>query len=155
MGVEIVGLREFVSALKRVGPEWPKALREVLGIIAEEGRDQSRRRAKGMGGVQSKAAGAIGKRATNKGASVTVATGSALGGVAFFGAKRHAGWYSRARYSNSTPQFDPWVGSSWEVAVAGEGPYAINDALAAYLPYLDQHFQEMIDELASAAFPGR
>lgn len=155
MSAELVGTREFARALRKIGPEWPRRLTEAHKNIADEGANQSRMRARGMGGVQAKASSAIRGRATVNGAFVAVGSVPAFAGIAFWGAKRHTGWYAKSRYQGSARQHDPWIGSSWEVGVASEGPYAINDALAAYMPYLVEEFGNMIDDLANEAFPDR
>ena len=154
-GVEVIGLKEFRRGLKAVGAEWPKELRRVHKTIADRGAALAQGFASGMGGVQAKAAGAIRGRANQRSARIGVAggRGSPMANVAFWGAKRHSGWYAAARYSDSPPQHPPWVGNSWEPAVFGQGPYAINPALARYLPELLDEYGQMIDRLAADAFP--
>lgn len=154
-GVEVTGLKEFRAALAALHPRWPMALERVHHNIATQGARDSRSAARGMGGVQRKAASAIGAKSTQRDAAVAVLPSGVdrMGAVAFWGAKRHTGWYAKPRYRNSTRQHPVWVGNSWEAAVAGQGPYAINNAMARNLNrYLDLYL-EMIDELAAKAFP--
>lgn len=78
-----------------------------------------------------------------------------MANVAFWGAKKRTGWYAARRYAHSTRQHPSWVGNTWEAAVAGQGPYAINAALAAELQRFLGLYGQMIDDLAHRAFPER
>lgn len=150
--IEVTGLKEFRRALKAMGPEWPKALRDVHEGIADEGAALSRGVASGMGGVQAHFAGRIRGTASQREARVSVGGGGA--NVAFWGAKKRTGWYAPGRYHNSTRQHPTWVGNSWEVAEAGQGPYAINPALAAFKPDIWERYFQMVLDLAHNAFDG-
>lgn len=151
-GAEVTGLREFRAALKALHPQWPRALADVHKKIAEEGAEVSRFTAYGMGGVQRKAADGIRGVGNMRDARVGVSGG--ISNAAFWGAKRRTGWYANPRYRVSgAPNLPAWVGNSWEPAVAGQGPYAINPALAEYMPRLLDNYGDMIDALAKAAFP--
>jgi hypothetical protein len=156
-GIRIDGLPEFRRALKAIGPDWPKELRKVHRRIAVEGVARSRAAAGAMGGQQARFAGGISARATQTKASVGVLGGGKNPGAkgAFFGAKRRTGWYARQRYLDTAgaAQFLPWVGNTWAAAVPGQGPYAINPALAAYIPQIVEEYGEMIDDLTRRAFP--
>lgn len=153
--VEVTGLKEFRAALRGVRSEWPDELRAVHARIADLGARASRAYATGMGGIQRKAVSAIGAKSTQTTASVVVLPSrlDAFGAVAYWGAKRHTGWYAKPRYRNSTRQHPVWVGNSWEAAVAGQGPHAINNALAAVLPRILDEYLRMVDELARKPFP--
>lgn len=155
-GATIVGLKEFRLALRSLGPEWPKQLRRAHKTIADQGAARGRAFASGMGGVQAKYARAIKGRATTTRASIGVSAGKGNPGanVAFWGAKKRTGWYARSRYSGTpTPQHPEWVGNTWDVAEFGQGPYAINAALAVYRPELIGEFEKMVDRLSRHAFP--
>lgn len=149
-GVDVKGLKEFRSELKRVDAGFPKQLRTVHKDIADDVADRARGIASGMGGVQAKAAGALKGYATQTQASVGV-SGGGIANVAYWGAKKHTGWY--AHIHSSRPQHPAWVGNSWEPGVAGQGPYAINDALAEKLPDIDDAYLDAIEDLARSAFP--
>lgn len=143
-------MREFRADLKALGPEWPKELSKVHKKIATAAAKDSQATAQGLGGVQAKAASKIKGSGTLTGASITV---SGIGNVAFWGAIKRTGWYAAPKYAKSPRQHPEWVGANWDVAVSGEGPYAINPTLAAHMDeYLDD-FGEGIDELAARAFP--
>lgn len=155
-GAQIVGLKELGSDLRELGGEWARALRSIHKVVADEGANQAQRDARGMGGVQAHYAKAIKAYASERDARVGIRTSGDNAGasVAFWGAEKRTGWYAKGRYADSpTPQHPAWVGNSWDVAVAGEGPYAINSALARYLPYLLEDYERMIDELTKKAFP--
>lgn len=153
MAVEITGIKEFRAALKAMGPEWAPKLRDVHEQIARRGAALSRGNAQGMGGVQAKAAGTIKGRGNQRQATIAVSGQKGLGNVAFWGAKRHTGWYANPRYSDGKAQHPPWVGNTWEVAEHGQGPYAINEALADNLPDIEEQYLNMIVNLANKAFP--
>lgn len=149
-GAQIIGLKEFRAALKAMGPEWPRELRAVHRKIATEGARRSSAVAAGMGGEQGHFAGAIGSASSQREARVTVRPQA---NAAFWGAKKHTGWYAAPRYFDSPAQHPKWVGASWEPAEFGQGPYAINDALAQYKPQMFEDYLKMIDDLAHRAFP--
>lgn len=155
--IQVDGLKEFRASLKEMHPRWPEAMKAAHETIATEAARDSRSAARLMGGVQAKSASAIGGKATQREARIAVLPSrlDAMAAVAFWGAKRRTGWYSPGRYRNSTRQHPVWVGNSWEVAVPGQGPYAINNTLARNLRrYLDRYFDE-IQDLAAKAFPER
>jgi hypothetical protein len=150
--VEVKGLKEFRQALRGVSADLPKALRAAQKEVADDVADRARSQAGGMGGIQAKAAGNIRAYATQVQASIGFPSGG-IAGAAFWGTLRRTGWYAAARYADDRPNNPRWVGSSWEPGVAGTGPYAINDALASYLPQLDERYLDMITDLAAKAFP--
>lgn len=155
---DIDGLAAFRRELAAIDGNWISALSLANQKISSKGAAWSRARARAMGGIQAKAASAIGQRHSAERASVAVLPSALdrMANVAFFGAKRHFGWYARSRYNDSlTPQAPAWVGASWDVAVAGQGPYAINPALAAHLDDIVEEYGEMIDRIAHDAFPER
>lgn len=151
-GFEVRGLKDFRRELKAASADLPKALRSAQKEIADEVADRAQSQASGMGGIQAKAAGSIRGYATPVQASIGFPSGG-VAGAAFWGTLRRTGWYAAARYAGGPPNTPRWVGASWEPGVAGQGPYAINDALAAFLPELDERYLTMIEDLASKAFP--
>ena len=156
VAASISGLGEFQAQLKALGPAWPRQLSKVNRAIAKEGAAYARAEAEAMGGIQAKAASAITGSGTQARAAIVVADSEAVpfAKVAFWGADRHSGWFAKPQYESSTSKQHPaWVGSSWDVAVAGEGPYAINTALARHLPDLLDHYAAGLNELVHTAFP--
>lgn len=153
-GFRLLGLANFDRSLAQIPREWAKVEREVLKTIADEGARRAQAKARGLGGVQAKSAKAI-RGTVARGEArigVTAGRGVPMAAAAFWGAKRHTGWYAKPQYRNGPAQHDPWVGNGWDVAVAGTGPYAINDALAEYLPELLDDFREGLDDAFDPAF---
>lgn len=72
--------------------------------------------------------------------------------AATWGTKGRTGWYAAERFDGGRPNNPPWVGASWTVATAGEGPRGINDALAAHEDELVQLFADQVLDLATRAF---
>lgn len=150
--VSIPGLRDFRRDLKAVSADFPKALRVAHKQIAADVATAARGKAASMGGVRAKAASKIKGYATPVQASVGFPAGG-IAGAAFWGMKRHTGWYAKAQYRGSPPQHPPWVGSSWEPGVAGQGPYAINAAIAGRLDEIIGAFGDAIADITKQAFP--
>lgn len=150
--VEVKGLKDFRRELKVVSSDLPKELRKAQKGIADDVASRAQGRASGLGGEAAKGASLIRGYATQTQASVGFPAGT-VAGAAFWGTLRRTGWYAAARYAGSTRQHPKWVGNSWEPGVAGQGPYAINDALADFLPELDDRYLDMIEHLAAKAFP--
>lgn len=141
--VEAKGAREFRRELKAAGKEWPKQLTKVHKTIARAVQDRARARARGYGGVRRKAANAITARASAREAGIGVTLGTArypFSAGAFFGADRYK-------------QFPGWVGNNWEAGVYGQGPYAINEAVAGESDNILSSYGDMVTDLARRAFP--
>ena len=94
-----------------------------------------------MGGVQAKFAGAITGRGAASGARIGLSGNKA--NAAFWGAKQRSGWNVR----NDTPNLPEWVGNSWDVGGAGQGPYAINDTIAKRTDEILEMYGDAIDKL--------
>ena len=146
---EIVGLRAFRKELKTLEDprKWTKALGQLNRDIGKEAADDSRREATGMGHEQGHFADAIrgyGSAASARIAIARAAKGQPLYGAngAFFGSKQFA-------------QFNDWVGVGWDVAVRGQGPIAINDAIADNADKYAAKYGDGFMELAAGAFPAR
>jgi len=151
LAAEIRGLKEFRRQLKDVDAYWVKELRKASKDVADEGASHARREAASLGGVQAHAAKAIKGYATATEARVGILAGKRHpeANAAFWGAKRRTGWYGFNRYRVSRAiQHPVWVGNAWEPAVRGQGPYAINDALATHLESLLNRYRKSIDDLA-------
>jgi hypothetical protein len=151
--VEVKGLKDFRRELKELENGMEKELRVFHKSLGDELADKARSIASGMGGVRAKTAGAIKGYATQLQASVGFAPGGRYpaASVAFWGAKRHTGWY--AHINSSVPQHPKWVGNSWEPGVHGQGPYAINDAVADAAHDLADRYGRFVDDLTARAFP--
>lgn len=157
-GANVIGLPEFLRGLRQLDGNWDAALALAHQKIASKGAAYARAAARGMGGVQAKSASAIGEKHDPRKATIAVLPSrylDAMANAAFWGAKQHSGWYRARRYANSPAQHPRWIGNSWEVAVRGQGPYAINDALASRRDQLLDEYLDEIERIARAAFPER
>lgn len=158
MAVEILGLREFRKALKKVGPEYPKELTKANREVAQIAQRVSQNEARAMGGVQRRAASAIKGSANARQARLQIKPSkgkrnpTAMANVAFWGAYRRTG-DNRAGRRNGKRQHPLWVGARWEVAEPNEGPYAINPALARHLDDIVAAHAAALNRLAAKAFP--
>lgn len=153
--VEVRGLREFRRELRAIdktaGTKWTRELgraHKSIGILVA---GQAQGIASGMGGQQSHFASEISGRGTVTGAFVGLRGGR--GSTAFWGAKKRTGW--NARNVDSAQQHPTWVGASWRAGVAGEGPYAINDAVAQQMPQIMAQYDQAVGRVVSGAFPSR
>jgi len=156
-------LADFRRDLRGIGPAWPKEVQKVNRKVAETGSALARARASSLGGVWARNAAAIKPRATATFGAVRISPSRAKGSktrgamAAFWGSNQRSGWYANTAHAGSSGarQHPPWVGNTWQPGVAGQGPYAINDALAAYGPQLLEEWAHGIDEVTARAFPGR
>lgn len=152
-GVYLVGWTELRADLKALTDDgrWAKELNKVHNTVAREASADARSWAREMGGSQRHFAKAIRGRGGARGARIAVVDGNAFG--AFWGAKqRWTGWNKERE--GRRPNQPSWVGNSWDVAVSGQGPIAINDALAEGLPRYMQMFAEGIDDVTRRARGG-
>lgn len=150
--LQINGLDAFRRGLRAMGAELAREVTKALKAGVERTVvPEARRRAEAKGSVHRKAAPAI------RAASTASSAKLAIGGLqrfpfaegAFFGAKKYR-------------QFPPWVGNqaedAWPVGVMaegpGQGPYAINPAIAATAEPLEEAVWEAIEDLAGrTAYP--
>ena len=154
LGADAPELKAWRAELKAVDAGWPKELARANRKVATKGATMARNRAAAMGGVQSKASGAIKGLGTQVNARISVDPSKApMANVAFWGAKRHTGWYAAPRYDDSRAQHPQWITDSWDVAVEGEGPYAINAALAEGQEELAEFYGDAMEDLSHLAFP--
>lgn len=137
VAIEIKGLKEFRSGLRKAGHGWPR-------VLAQVNRDVARfveRKSKGSGltAQQAKAAGAVKGRGTQREAKITIGNSPPFAIGAFMGALQYA-------------QFPEWVGNSWDVGGAG-GPYAINPAIRESKDDIVNAYGDGLEHVARAAFP--
>lgn len=117
--IQVEGLREFRRELRSVDDKWPKVLKRAHQEAADLAAEYARGGADAEGGVVAKAAFSIRAAATTTGGRLRWGgRGFEFADGAFFGALQYQ-------------RFRPWIGQSWETGKAGEGPYGINDAIAA------------------------
>lgn len=155
--IQVQGLSEFRKELKALGKEWPKQLTKVHKEVAKLATDAARSAAAGGTRQQRAAATGLRARATVAGATVGVNAGARtpFANVAFWGMKGRSGWYANEAHKGTPgkPQGPPWIGNTWQVGVAGQGPYAINAAIAKVAPQLLEELGKGVDELTRRAFP--
>lgn len=157
MAAEVKGLAEFRRALRTMGPEWGRALSKVHRKIAKDVALKARSNAGGFGRQQARMAGAIKWSGVQTAARITVAQTARhpFANVAFWGQTKRTGWYGRlwAAGVRGKAQALPWVGSDWEVGTRGQGPYVINETIAAELPGVMETYEEELERLFYRAFP--
>lgn len=156
--VQVEGLAELRKALRVMGPEWGRMLSKTHREIAKRTAALARSKAGGVGRPQARMSGAIKGSGTQTAASITVSQSGRhpFANPAFWGQTKRTGWYASiwaAGHHDGRAQALPWVGSDWDVGVAGQGPYAINDAIADELPKILDTYGEELDALFRAAFP--
>lgn len=147
--IEVEGLKEFRKELRQLadGKTWAKELGTVQRTLAKKVAGWAKSDASGMGGPAGHFASSIKGAGGAAGAKITVAPKA---NAAFWGAKRRTGWNAG---NNGRPQHPRWVGAGWDVGVAGQGPYAINSAIAAHMDEIEREYWSGVDDLTSRAFP--
>jgi hypothetical protein len=146
--VQIRGLDEFRAGLRAAAVAEPQAAVKANTKIAKAVAAEAQMFAVGEGRQQAHFARFIVGRGSRTGASVGLRGRTA--NAAFWGAYRHTGWYST---KPGPPQFKPWIGNAWLVGVPGQGPYAINPAIAHESDNIIRSYSQMIDEITKKAFP--
>ena len=155
LAVQVRGLSAFSAALRVVDKDLAAELRTVNKKLADEVAGRARAKAMAYGPLQRAAASAIKGSATRYGARLTVRGTKAapMALPAFWGAEKRTGWYAKVKPGRGRPQFPRWVGADWEYGVHGQGPYAINDALAETEPAVFRAYEQALDRVFAKAFP--
>lgn len=140
--------------------EWKRELRTTYREVAKVGAGLGRAGMRSSGKRQLIAAARGVRGASNSTAGYVRVSGrvptsttpmSALAPV--FGTKGPTGWLANARHAGTTARNNPsWIGASWRVAVRGEGPRGINDALAAGTDQMVAEFEKGALKLIDRAF---
>jgi len=127
--IEVEGLASFRSSLKRadknIDKEFGRAQRELGRLLVIDAKAKAR----ASGTARRHFAGKITMRSNRDGLILGIRDPK-MSAAAFWGAKRRTGWYADSRYRKSTRQHPIWVGNGWQAGVKGQGPYALNDAIA-------------------------
>lgn len=147
--MHIVGLAELRKELRRLDDPrgWAKELTAVHRRLARTGLSWVQAEAESMGGPYARFAAGLSARGRAAGAAISVSRKVAgRNGKAFI---PNGVFYGSKQF----PQFDRWVGNSWDVGVAGQGPYAINPAIAAHMGDIIDTYAAGIDDLTARAFP--
>jgi len=144
-------MRRFINKMSRMARDlYGEDIAALNKDIAEMLAAKARTKAAGMGGVYAKGAPAIVGAGTVKAGRVRVkATGGyRFAPVAFWGTKRRTGWYAARRFEGSGREQHPyWVGNMFDVGVKGQGPYAINDAIAENIDELLELWEQRLQEI--------
>ena len=151
--VQVVGLKELRRELRRLEEprEWTKALARIHREVAKATAETARSYATSMGGSQKHFARAIRGYGSAPGARIAIADDRAF--AAFWGAKqRWTGWNAR-NGDAGRPNQPEWVGNAWPIGERGYGPYAVNDAIADRLPWIEETYANEVDDLMKRAFP--
>lgn len=126
----------------RAGRMGGKVLTEAYREGSELVASRARSNARGGTPLQRRSASAIKAKPSVRGAGVRVTASSGVPAAlaAFFGRDRPSGWYLKQVTVGSSKDdlvtaarkqgFPAWVGQSWTVGRRGEGPHAVNDAVA-------------------------
>ncbi|MDM4721845.1 hypothetical protein QTQ03_20425 [Micromonospora sp. WMMA1363] len=138
--VRIEGLRDFVSALKAVDAQYPKAVRQANYDMAAELVARSKADAASVGGVARKAARSL--RAARQ-ANASVVTGGGARYPYFWGAEFGARQYR---------QFKPWRGNQYGGWSGGPG-YFLHPTIRSEAERLLDGYMARLDALAGEAFP--
>jgi len=141
--VKIEGLAGFRKELRKLESEtnWNLELTRGMRSIAQKVAAWSQDEATAMGGQQAHFAGALFGRATASQARVEIAgkrtpKGKVRANPAFWGTKAQGNW----------------IGTSWDVGVMGEGPYAINAAIYEHGDDILDDLRRLIDDITREAF---
>lgn len=139
--VHVRGLREFQAELRTADPKLARTMRVANKDIAEKVASRAQAKARSGTPVQAKAAEAIVGAASQRDAKIAINKGTRFkfADGAFYGAKAY-------------PQFDPWVGNTWDPGGPG-GPDAINPAIAEMVPDIEDFYLNAFEDAVAAAFP--
>lgn len=151
-GVQIVGLAALRKELRKLEDPrtWSKALAAVHREVAQDVAAEARSNASSMGGAFRHFAPAIRGYGSVQAARVGLRDPNSY--ATFWGAKQQwTGW--NVQSEGRRPNHPDWVGNSWDVAVRGQGPYALNDAAADRSEQSIQTLSEGIDAILRDAFP--
>lgn len=142
--VRVENLKDLRKELKKLedAKPWLKHLTATNRDLARDVAGWSRAAAVAMGGQQAHFADALFGRATQTQARVEVAGPRSPKGKV----RANPAFWGRNSQGN-------WIGASWDVGVSGEGPYAINEAIARRSVEIEARFRRLIDEVTREAFP--
>lgn len=147
--IHVEGLRQFRRELRGLTGDstWTKALGQVNRTMAGDAAVWAQLEAYEMGGVWAHFAADIKGMGTAAAARLQVDRDA---NAAFWGARKRTGWNAG---HDGRPQHPEWVGNTWGVAMVGQGPYALNEALAVHLTEIVDGYGDALDDLARKAFP--
>ena len=154
LNFEVQGLDAAVKGLAAAQKEMDSRRRKAHLEVSKQVAGWARFEAQSGTKLQRDMAPAIRPGATRDVARLRIAVGPkgsalAAANVAFWGAKKKLGWYGgwvrnasgesyisqakRAGFASGPPNAPAWIGKTWRAGVRGQGPYVINDTVAAHL----------------------
>jgi len=131
--IEVDGLAQLNRALKQLGDDAPKQLREANKEVADEVADEAKGAAFALGGVAAKVAPTI------KASAGTTSAGVGFGGSAVpYAAGAEFGGHRRS----TTQQFKPWRGSGSHTA-----GYFVYPTIRRNAERIEETYVDKIDQL--------
>lgn len=180
--IEFENLASFRASLKRADKnldrEFGQAQRELGRLLVTDAKGKAR----ASRSSRSHFASQISMSSTATRLRLTVRNPDA--NAAFWGAKKRTGWnaysylrknakaHTSVRATGKVPgpsagnavryrrapkgrQHPPWVGNSWQAGVKGQGPYALNDAIADNRPRIFDLYSKAVEQAAEGALTRR
>lgn len=141
--VAVAGLADFQRDLRAVDAKLPRELAKGLKEAAEPVAERARSLARAAGGAISHQPVVDSIKAAAEQRYAKIVWGGArapMADGAIMGALQYR-------------QFRGWVGNDWEVGVAGQGPYAVNDAVAQSEAELIESIGDLVERVSAQAFP--
>jgi hypothetical protein len=148
--IDVKGGKELRAELRAIEPALVREMSKVHKQIAELVKPIAVAKASALGGMAAHFAGSIKSSGTQARSAIGVASKA---NAAFWGSSKHSGWYAQPQYAGGPPQFPAWVGNTWDAGVPGQGPYAINDAIAESIPAVMALYDRAVTEATAKAFP--
>lgn len=156
--VDVIGLRDFQRELRKMGPAFPKKLRQQNYKIAKKVENRSKRKAQSLGGTKAKAAVSIRAVAEQRNASIRLDGRKhpyALG--AEFGTKRMTKG-ERLPGGQRGPRkfyggFGPWRGNQWQAWGNSGVGYFLHPTIRDMREEIMDDYSDMVKRLAAEAFP--
>jgi len=156
-------IRQVRREIRRLDPEQAGELKKRLKAANKHAADMiaaaAQAKAEALGGIHRRAAPQIKGSNVEKGIRIRVANSKKVpfAVAALWGRKGRSGWYldwtlhmkDLGHPTDGGPQFPKWVGATWEPGVKGQGPYAVNDAIAEKRDEIVEQWTRAIERLAA------
>lgn len=159
VSVDVIGLRQFQRELKKLGPEFPKKLKEQNYLIASGITAKAKAKARSLG-YKARSAEAMSARAEQRYASVRL-DGSKRGKFPFalgdeFGTKKRTQG-ARIPVNSRGPRkykggFGPWRGNQWTAWGSSGVGYFLHPTIRAEREQIMRDYERMIERVARDAF---
>ena len=152
--------KQMIAALQLLATnkEWRKELRKAYRSVSKIGASYGRASMRSSGSRQLARAARGVKAGSNASQGyvrtygwVKTSTTPLKALAPTWGTKGPTGWLAKIEGTTSRNN-PPWVTKRWEAAVAGQGPYGLNDGLAEGKDKIVGEFERVADELITRAF---